>query len=198
MGESDAERESRELRVGKFSVFADDYDEGNQQQSQEYNKLRKRFSSVARIKEERQSPIDSANKRSEGYRICFGVIFVGISSKSKKPISFLLHANPHWRFENDFKESESRKKFEDSLRATLKDFLALVVPKTFGAVFFGGRVKEPGYENAKECVTHIVSQLSKTELVVVPTGPVVVAGRSTDAWVDTEGKKIHILRDSPG
>ncbi|MCX6736221.1 MAG: hypothetical protein NTZ13_04010 [Candidatus Parcubacteria bacterium] len=151
------------------------------------------------------STIDDANKFSEEFKNCTGVIVTGQDKNTGKDISFLSHEDP-WFF---VEQEGGTKKFTEDLRAQLLEIKNRCIPGTIDAVIAGGnyfkQINETelytkryrdNYQKSIEILSKEISDILGFEPAVI-IGPKALGG-SDKMFYDNAGRQLHIYRRKTG
>lgn len=144
--------------------------------------------------------LNALDKYSLHYRNCIGMVFVGTSKQSGKEISFITHMNATG-FDSNDTYREQVEKFDEVLNQGIQKLQTSAEIGTIDAVIFGGADWDSSYKK-------IIDRYSKKITNVLGFDPVVLTGPggydsedtkdkvhpSTDVYLDTQGRKIYILR----
>lgn len=200
--------ESIELRAG-FSALV--YDVRNSEAHGPAQEVMAQFSDSEYVGEHRTSNLSESNKRSEGFYVCIAVIVCGMSVKTGKPMSFLMHYNPLVHFDLPSQEHKldgytaQQKKLLNEFKVQMQTVAAELVPSSVSHMICGGHANPQRDANAYSAATNAFSEVlkhvfhSQTSILAPPVNyggdgkPMGV----TNVYVDTQKQKVHVLRYSP-
>ncbi|MBI4118210.1 MAG: hypothetical protein HY455_01575 [Parcubacteria group bacterium] len=149
------------------------------------------------------STIDNANKFSEGYADCTGLVVAGQDKETGENVSFLSHQDPSYFLTLVGLEAN----FKRDLKERLEEFKRRCKEGTIDAVIVGGnyfidKFPEHDHEYRAKYLQSInllkgeVSQVFGFEPVVM-TGPKIVSGKD-NIFYDNERRRLYVVRPEVG
>lgn len=130
------------------------------------------------------SQCDSNDKFSCSYYNCTGAIIIG-TDKNGKEISIMSHQDPY-TLKSDFKES-----FKKDLFERIEKLKEESDKKSLDAIIFGGNLTD--YEVSIKTLSEILKEKLDFEPTVM-TGPNLVLSNPTDVYLDTQNRRLYIVR----
>lgn len=140
------------------------------------------------------SNCSESSKWSESYWNCTGVAVIGVDKETGKEISILTHQNPE-----EFL-GKNEKDFESDLSKVITNLLGRTEKGTVDAVVFGGYYGPYGESNSEYLKS--IKKISKVCASVLGYEPVVLTGPnrdgsySTNIFLDTQKRRLYIVRPS--
>lgn len=146
------------------------------------------------------SAVDGANKHSDHYINCIGTAVIGFDEHTGKNVSFLTHQDP-WQTLTTKKDA-----FVRDLDSKLDKLVLRVRPETIDAVIWGGQFKpeptnRPGktrehdYLDIIALVSERIRQKAGVEPHVV-IGPDVNGWGEAEVWLDTQRRRLYVMRSN--
>jgi hypothetical protein len=143
--------------------------------------------------------ISSANKISEGYIFCTGIVGVGVDKETQENVSFLTHQDS----QNVTVDPITRDEFEADLQKLLRTFKSQVVPGTADIMIYGGMweagQKDGAWKVAYRDVVYKLNGLIKEEMGIdphIPVGPNMERMDQINVLIDTKHRRFLMQRPS--
>lgn len=148
------------------------------------------------------------DKFSRDYANCSGIVVVGVDAKTGKNLSILTHENPSYIF-GDLSWAD---RFKSDLQSVCKMLYDRAEPGSIDAVIFGGdhafpeqyglsnsapgrkeKTRHDDYIDMVEIVADSIREVCKIEPVVA-LGPRTLGDGATDAFFDTQHRRLYLTR----
>lgn len=148
------------------------------------------------------SPVDDADKFSQGFYECMGLIVTGRSADTGKDVSFLVHTDPFFFWDSMVQQGV----FLQALGERMEELKGRCIVGTIDAVIIGGdsapdRAKQRAYRESIKLISEEVTNILGFEPAVL-TGPKLDAHRekshAENVYYDNEHRRAYIMREKSG
>lgn len=141
------------------------------------------------------SSVSEKDKYSKGYCNCVGTAIVGTSKDTGKEISFITHIDSDYGDPNKDYGEEHASMLIKSLNKNLEEIISNSEERSVDAVIFGGSGDDIKYPKViSRIVKNISEKLGFEPVILTGPGGTEGMGSFTNAYLDTQGRKIYIAR----